>query len=322
MAPPGHFPDRALEGRRGASHARPRGQRHARRPLDRSAARRPLPDRPPDRARRHGRGLRGRRPPARPGRARSRRCTAASPTTPRSPTGSSARPAPPPGSPTRTWSTSSTRARTPTVEGGTLYLVMELVPGHTLRDVIRAEAPMPPARALALLEPVVSALAAAHRAGVVHRDIKPENVLIADDGRRQGRRLRAGQGRQRRHPAHRDRRRPHRHGLLPGARARRRRHQRRPRRRVRRRRGALRDAHRRQAPRGRVADRGRLQARPRGRAAAVPRRARHPAVRRRAGRARHRPRPCPAPGRRGRPAPPAPPRRPGRSPAASATTRS
>ena len=71
----------------------------------------------------------------------------------------------------------------PDVEGGTLYLVMELVPGHTLRDVIRTDAPMPPAQALAVLEPVVSALAAAHRAGVIHRDIKPENVLIADDGR-------------------------------------------------------------------------------------------------------------------------------------------
>jgi eukaryotic-like serine/threonine-protein kinase len=71
----------------------------------------------------------------------------------------------------------------PTVDGGTLYLVMELISGHTLRDVIRDEAPLPPVRALALMEPVVSALAAAHRAGLIHRDIKPENVLIADDGR-------------------------------------------------------------------------------------------------------------------------------------------
>lgn len=63
----------------------------------------------------------------------------------------------------------------------TIFLVMEFVPGHTLRDVLRKEAPMAPARALALLEPVVSALAAAHRAGLVHRDVKPENVLIADE---------------------------------------------------------------------------------------------------------------------------------------------
>ncbi|MDN5744340.1 MAG: PASTA domain-containing protein, partial [Nocardioidaceae bacterium] len=63
------------------------------------------------------------------------------------------------------------------------YLVMEYVPGHTLRDTIAEEAPMGPARALALLDPVLSALAAAHRAGLVHRDVKPENVLIANDGR-------------------------------------------------------------------------------------------------------------------------------------------
>ena len=63
----------------------------------------------------------------------------------------------------------------------TVFLVMEYVPGHTLRDVIRKESPMAPRRALALLEPVVSALAAAHRAGLIHRDVKPENVLIADE---------------------------------------------------------------------------------------------------------------------------------------------
>ena len=68
----------------------------------------------------------------------------------------------------------------PELDGGTFYLVMELVPGRTLRDVIRDEAPMTPNRALALMEPVVSALAAAHRSGLVHRAIKPENVLIAD----------------------------------------------------------------------------------------------------------------------------------------------
>ncbi len=68
-------------------------------------------------------------------------------------------------------------------DDGVVYLAMELVEGHTLRDTITRESPIPPRRALALLEPVVSALAAAHRAGLVHRDVKPENVLIADDGR-------------------------------------------------------------------------------------------------------------------------------------------
>jgi serine/threonine-protein kinase len=68
-------------------------------------------------------------------------------------------------------------------DDGTVFLVMEYVAGHTLRDVIRKESPMSPARALALVEPILSALAHAHRAGLIHRDVKPENVLIADDGR-------------------------------------------------------------------------------------------------------------------------------------------
>lgn len=68
-------------------------------------------------------------------------------------------------------------------DDGTLFLAMEYIPGHTLRDLIRNEAPMSPAKALALIDPVLSALAAAHQAGMIHRDVKPENVLLAEDGR-------------------------------------------------------------------------------------------------------------------------------------------
>ncbi len=68
-------------------------------------------------------------------------------------------------------------------DAGTVFLAMELIAGHTLRDTIAKESPMSPAKALSLMEPVLSALAAAHRAGLIHRDVKPENVLIADDGR-------------------------------------------------------------------------------------------------------------------------------------------
>lgn len=67
-------------------------------------------------------------------------------------------------------------------DGGNVFLVMEFVEGRTLRDVIRAEAPMRPLQALALLRPVLQALTEAHRAGLVHRDVKPENVLISTEG--------------------------------------------------------------------------------------------------------------------------------------------
>jgi len=68
-------------------------------------------------------------------------------------------------------------------DDGTVFLAMEYIPGHTLRDLIRKESPMSPARALAVIDPMLSALAAAHQAGMIHRDVKPENVLLADDGR-------------------------------------------------------------------------------------------------------------------------------------------
>ncbi|MFL6160153.1 MAG: protein kinase domain-containing protein, partial [Marmoricola sp.] len=64
---------------------------------------------------------------------------------------------------------------------GTLFLVMEYVPGLTLRDLIRKDAPMDPGKALELIEPVLAALAAAHASGMIHRDVKPENVLLATD---------------------------------------------------------------------------------------------------------------------------------------------
>ncbi|MEO3972975.1 Stk1 family PASTA domain-containing Ser/Thr kinase [Streptomyces sp. CAU 1734] len=68
-------------------------------------------------------------------------------------------------------------------QGAYVYLAMEYVAGCTLRDVLRERGALRPRAALDILEPVLAALGAAHRAGFVHRDIKPENVLIGDDGR-------------------------------------------------------------------------------------------------------------------------------------------
>ena len=67
-------------------------------------------------------------------------------------------------------------------DDGNVFLVMELVRGRTLRDLIRERGALSPGEAVSLMEPVLAALAAAHRAGLVHRDVKPENILLSDDG--------------------------------------------------------------------------------------------------------------------------------------------
>lgn len=67
-------------------------------------------------------------------------------------------------------------------EDGLVWLAMDYVPGHPLREVIRVHAPLDPDRALGVVEQILSGLIAAHSAGFIHRDIKPENVLMTPDG--------------------------------------------------------------------------------------------------------------------------------------------
>jgi len=67
-------------------------------------------------------------------------------------------------------------------DGHHVFLVMELVEGRTLRELLRERGRLTPAEAISIMEPVLSALSAAHRAGLAHRDVKPENILLSDDG--------------------------------------------------------------------------------------------------------------------------------------------
>jgi len=64
-----------------------------------------------------------------------------------------------------------------------VFLVMELVEGHTLREYLNEQGALTVADGIKFLLPVLSALAAAHKVGIVHRDIKPDNILISKEGR-------------------------------------------------------------------------------------------------------------------------------------------
>ena len=65
---------------------------------------------------------------------------------------------------------------------GSHFIAMELVTGTSLATALRAERTLPATRAATIAAEVASALAYAHRHGVVHRDIKPGNVLLTDEG--------------------------------------------------------------------------------------------------------------------------------------------
>lgn len=66
------------------------------------------------------------------------------------------------------------------LSAGHAYLVMEYLEGQTLRKTILS-GPQPYPRMLEIMKPVIEAVDAAHRAGVVHRDLKPENIMIVPD---------------------------------------------------------------------------------------------------------------------------------------------
>ena len=68
-------------------------------------------------------------------------------------------------------------------DDGMPFLVMELVEGRSLDQVIKSSGSIQPARSVAIITQVLSALGFAHENGIVHRDIKPSNIMVLQDDR-------------------------------------------------------------------------------------------------------------------------------------------
>ena len=67
-------------------------------------------------------------------------------------------------------------------DGADAFMVMELVPGKTLREIVAERGPLPPHEVARLIRQVAGALDAAHAAGVIHCDVKPANVIVDPEG--------------------------------------------------------------------------------------------------------------------------------------------
>lgn len=65
---------------------------------------------------------------------------------------------------------------------GTLYYAMELLDGSTLENLVRLSGPIPPGRAIHILEQIAGSLAEAHEKNLIHRDIKPSNIILCERG--------------------------------------------------------------------------------------------------------------------------------------------
>ena len=68
-------------------------------------------------------------------------------------------------------------------DGPLTFIVMEYLPGITLRELLRDFGVLTWEQTLDVVKAILQGLDAAHQAGIVHRDLKPENILMADDGR-------------------------------------------------------------------------------------------------------------------------------------------
>ena len=65
-------------------------------------------------------------------------------------------------------------------EDGRPFIVMEFIAGKSLKDLVRAEGPLPSERALSIIKQIAAALDAANRLGMIHRDIRADNIVLVD----------------------------------------------------------------------------------------------------------------------------------------------